>query len=699
MKTKMDGTVRRYVSGSLRAGLFILIVGMGVAAAGDTHTWKGGIGSWDDETQWTNGVPLADGDVIIAKGTVTLASASADLASFEMKGGVLVFTGLEARVSALEVAITNGTVTHVANSAIATNIDGTWDVDGRVYFSCSNFTLKAPGIVNADMRGYRSVGTWAKGYGPGGGGGGVSSGSKGAGGGGHGSAGIRADGGGLGGAVNGDAWNPGPGSAGGSGSSAGGFGGGQVRIEASNGLVTLNGTITANGGNAAGRGGGGSGGGVYIGCRVLAGSNGLVQANAGELSSNGGPGGSGRIAIVYDPAAQSAAPKHRVRFSAKRAPTPNSTYGYSDIGTLAIPDQSLFDGAWIPHTGSLISPSFSSWTVETLAVINGWLRFPVPPSTFALTVTNTLSIAGSEGRLQISRPEIQCGVLSLTSSASLYLYPKATNGAIDGLDYGGIVIVSNALSLATNCWIYPSAVSTNGGGILFRVGSMDVASNAGFNANGLGFMRAWRDTNTYAAYGPGKGASVNGSGSGAGHGGRGGRALDTATRGVVYDDPLRPAIPGSGGGTKNNNASAGGMGGGLVRIESYGLVRMDGTLSADGQDGQNYGGGGSGGGIFVKCGAFSGAASGRLSAEGGSRDQTGDGGGGGGRIAVWYGPWTSGEITAERLVNYGTNAPASFSGLFNVLPGAGYTNDAESGTMCFVEVLRQGASGCLILIR
>jgi hypothetical protein len=693
---------RRFGGGfqSIPAGFWrgaLLLLSMVVTASAVTNTWTG-TGDWfADTANWSEGVvPQPGDDVVIQSGSVTLTNDTLLLNAFTQKGGTLTFSNIAAVVRAGDVVITNGTVTHVVNSATTTNESALWPVDGRVYFACTNnFLLKAPGIINVTNKGYRSVSTWTKGYGPGGGGAGVLSTSKGGGGGGHGSAGIRADSGGAGGVANDDANNPAyPGSAGGSGSASGGFGGGLVRIEATNGTVIVSGTITANGGNAAGRGGGGSGGGVYIGCRVLAGTNGIIQANAGELNSNGGPGGSGRIAISFDPSAQAAAPKPRITLSVKRAVTPNATYGYSDIGTLSITDSALFDGGWMPHTGALVCPAFTNWTVDVLHVTNGWIRFPLPPSVFALTVSNTLTVSGSSGVLQISRPGIRCGSLILTNGASLYLYPKATNSAPDEPDYGGIVVVSNAMTLTPGSWVYPNAVSTNGGGMLFRVGSLDVATNAGFNADNLGFMRAWRDTTTYGAYGTGKGSSVNGSGSGAGYGGRGGRSLDTSGRGIVYGDPLRPMLPGSGGGTKNNNPSSGGMGGGLVRIEASGAVTLNGT---NGQDGQNYGGGGSGGGIFVKCQSFSGADTGTLNAKGGNRDQTNDGGGGGGRIAVWYGPWTSGEIPPERLVDHGTNRPVTFLGSHSVIPGSSYTNDAENGTVRYVEVL--AVKGSLILFR
>ena len=702
---RFGGGVQSIPAGFWR-GALLLLLSMAVTASAVTNTWTG-TGDWfADTANWSEGVvPEPGDDVVILSGSVTLTNDTLLLNAFTQKGGTLTFSNIAAVVRAGDVVITNGTVTHVVNSATTTNESALWPIDGRVYFVCTNnFLLKAPGIINVTNKGYRSVSTWTKGYGPGGGGAGVSSGSKGGGGGGHGSAGVGADSGGAGGGTNDNATDPSyPGSAGGSAARVGGFGGGLVRIEATNGTVIVSGTINADGGDAAtstGRGGGGAGGGIYIGCRVLAGTNGLITADAGEHNSNGGPGGSGRIAISFNPSAQAAAPKPRVTVSVKRSATAQSTSGaYSDIGTFSITDASLLDGGWMPHTGDLICPVFTNWAVDVLNISNGWLRFPVPPEMFVLTVTNAMTISGSGGRLQIRRPQIQCDSLTLTSSASLYLYPKATNSAPEEPDYGGIVVVSNAMTLAPGCWIYPNAVSTNGGGMLFRVGSLDVAATAGFNANDLGFLRAYRvDPTTYAAYGPGKGTSATGFGSGAGHGGRGGRSLNTASRGGIYDDPLRPMLPGSGGGTKNNNNSMGGMGGGLVRIEASGAVTLNGTLTVNGQDGQNYGGGGSGGSIFVKCLSFSGASTGRLFAEGGGGCYTNDGAGGGGMVAVWYGPWNSGEIPPERLVDRGTNRPAAFLGSESVICGTqSYTTDAEDGTVHYVEVL--ALKGSLILFR
>ena len=693
---------RRFGGGGLSflAGFWrgaLLLLSTALTASAVTHTWNGTAGYWSDDAKWTNGLPVAGGDVVIAGGTVTLASASADLSSVVMRGGMLVFSNLDACVRSVEVAITNGTVTHVVNSATTTNLDGTWAVDGRVYFACSNFTLLAPGKIDTDAKGYRSVNTWTKGYGPSGGGPGDSGTAKGAGGGGHGSAGVAGSSG-AGGVANDSATEPiYPGSAGGSAAKLGGFGGGLVRIEATN-SVTISGTIMANGGNAVlntGRGGGGAGGGVTIGCRVLAGTNGLISANAGERADNGGPGGSGRIAIRFDPVAQAAAPKPRIALSVKRSTTFQTTsLYYSDIGSLSITDISLFDGSWMPHTGNLVCPAFTNWTVDVLHITNGWIRFPNLASVFPLTVSNALTISGNNGILQIYKPDLRCGSLSLTNGASLYVYSQATNATVG--DYGALVSVENDMIVGTNCWVYPASSSTNGGSPLFRMVNLHVAANGGFNADGLGYLRGAHNGVSYsAAYGPGRGPANIYGGGGGGYGGRGGSVLN-GSGGVTNGVPLQPLSPGSGGGGQNDNNSAGGSGGGLVRIEASGSVTLDGKLTANGQTGGAYGGGGSGGGIFVKCNSFAGAGTGRLWAEGGNKGQTSDGAGGGGRIAVWYGAWNSGDIPPERVVE--TNRPAAFLGSESVICGpVSYTNDAGNGTVRYVEVL--ALKGSLFLFR
>ncbi len=84
---------------------------------------------------------------------------------------------------------------------------------------------------------------------------------------------------------------------GGSSSYAGGAGGGVVRLDVSEGLVHLAGSIHADGGDSSH--GAGAGGSVWLAAAELNG-NGLIAANGGSSESyRGGGGGGGRIAVLY----------------------------------------------------------------------------------------------------------------------------------------------------------------------------------------------------------------------------------------------------------------------------------------------------------------------------------------------------------------------------------------------------------------
>jgi hypothetical protein len=165
---------------------------------------------------------------------------------------------------------------------------------------------------NADQRGYDGSppGFNGKGYGPGGGWSRTSS-ARGGGAGYGGAGGPGSYSGCAGGVAYGDsnapAW-PGSGGGGGIDVSYGGKGGGAIWIEAPQGSVTLQGTLTADGqaGGTQYDAGGGSGGGIYITCWTFKGhSTAALRARGGRGASRyvapnwlaGGCGGGGRIAV------------------------------------------------------------------------------------------------------------------------------------------------------------------------------------------------------------------------------------------------------------------------------------------------------------------------------------------------------------------------------------------------------------------
>ncbi|MBK7677462.1 MAG: hypothetical protein IPJ27_23445 [Candidatus Accumulibacter sp.] len=167
--------------------------------------------------------------------------------------------------------------------------------------------------------------------------------------------------------------------------------------------------------------------------------------------------------------------------------------------------------------------------------------------------------------------------------------------------------------------------------------SVDGRGHAGASGPGAG-----------QSYGAGQGSAYAGGGA---HGGGGGDA--TVAGGTGYGSLLQPAELGSGGGTAswNSGGSAGriyeygGAGGGIVRLDVGGALKVDGVISANGlvgEYGSAYwgsswtGGGGAGGSIDITVGWLGGA--GAITANGGSAGSAGaGGGGGGGRIALEYG--------------------------------------------------------------
>jgi hypothetical protein len=135
--------------------------------------------------------------------------------------------------------------------------------------------------------------------------------------------------------------------------------------------------------------------------------------------------------------------------------------------------------------------------------------------------------------------------------------------------------------------------------------------------------------------GTGHGIFANGSGgSGGGHGGLGSVGISTPlTGGLTYDSINSPEVAGSGGGSLI--PTAGSAGGGVIQLTVNGILKVNGTLTANGGDAITAGaGGGSGGAISITAGGISG--NGRISADGGDGDIFTSGGGGGGRIALTF---------------------------------------------------------------
>jgi len=142
--------------------------------------------------------------------------------------------------------------------------------------------------------------------------------------------------------------------------------GGAIRIQA-DGLVLVNGVITANGGAyppGYGNSQAGSGGSIFIACHTLAGTNsganGVISANGG----NGG-GGGGRIAVNYTNVVPGAA---TIRFSVDGGGT--GPWALATSGRCISPTPTCWarpDAHRPDH-----HPGFTNWSLTSLTVSNGW---------------------------------------------------------------------------------------------------------------------------------------------------------------------------------------------------------------------------------------------------------------------------------------------------------------------------------------
>jgi hypothetical protein len=706
--------MKRLRTGATAATFGLLLATAANIAPAATCTWTGTAGNWNDTNRWTSATVPTAGDYVAitnAGAFVTLSNQTEWLDTLLLSNSAtLFFTNYDTNTTVC-LRATNvfvyGTVTQAVNTATTTNSLGEWPVNSRIYFACSNFTLGTPGRINGNGGGFGAPNSALDGYGPGGG----KYNSSRPGGGGYGGRGGAGGGGGAGGTPYGSATNPvQPGSGGGyqSGNLCG-AGGGLVRVEAS-GRVTVNGVVTMNGSAGAGGGSGGSGGGVYISCSTLAGS-GSIAANGGNGGGgdvNTGGGGGGRIAVVYDPTAQSEVmPQPTIAFSANPSVTSYNTT-QPRPGTLYLSDGSFFPypvslGCQIanPMSTSCVLPSltvtndslliFPTGTVLQIAgnlLVSGKGGIEIPYGSLSVGSNATFGSAASpfgsvirlspSGALSIgSNLTLNTGPLSVygdttnlaalsiggdcvvTNGAKLYLYCGTTNTVTT--DYSGLVAATGDMTVASSSWIYPSSHVTNGGSALFRMRHLTLLSGGGFNADGLGYGSP---SVVARGYGPGGGGYTANRGGGGGYGGVGGIAESTAgTGGPTCGSSNAPLDPGSGGGSHGSGGNAGGVGGGLVRIEAVGTVTIAGSITANGA-GTGAGGGGSGGGVFIRCQTTAGA--GTISANGGNGLNNSGfiaGNGGGGRVALT--DW----------------ANDTFSGAITVNPGSGSGNAGATGTI------------------
>jgi hypothetical protein len=539
---------------------------------------------------------------------------------------------------------------HSFNSLIVTN-SGLVTHSQSVYNTVTNMvdlTIAGDVIVRSGS----AIDVSGKGYGSASGPGKGTAGSYG-GGAGYGASGGNGQGGSSGGLAYGSLVEPvDVGSGGGTGyyGEAGGAGGGAARLVVV-GTLQVDGSILANGTvGVTGQwpsGGGGSGGSINLSVGTLSG-NGTVKANGGNggtsTSGSSGGGGGGHVAVYYTSSA----------YAGLWQAYGGSGYQRGGSGTIylkatadSMPQLILDDGA----TGSSALTTVSSVSqVPWLTVLGGAnVRFT--------------DLSGIAGNLAASNSTVVFDLLQ-SVGGNVNLSNSTVTCATGVTVSAGMVLASNAVltlnytnAIGQSVGLYSGAVLTHSGGqtngmLLSVVGDMSVDVYSAVDVSGRGYG---------ADSGPGAAASVyQKSGGGAGHGGTGGASTDAAG-GSAYDSISDPRLVGSGGGSATYGGGAGGAGGGAVRLLVRGTLTVDGSIRANGFNGQYGGvyesGGGSGGTINLQVGTFSGAGSGLVQAKGGSAPNQSShqgGGGSGGRVAVYY-----------------TNAN-NYIGLWQAYGGSGY---------------------------
>ncbi|KPJ84760.1 hypothetical protein AMJ57_05520, partial [Parcubacteria bacterium SG8_24] len=666
---------------------------------------------------------------VSASTSMTIAAASTWTATTDFSIGSGTSISITQRTVDLEFDIPDGDDQTWDNVTIAVNAQGGLVIDDAIDIALTNGTdinasvdwtnltglsLASGTTITADERGCIDFDTDNHGYGPNSsnvctydtaGAGQGTTGAAAAGGGGYGGAGGDGDDF-PGGIYYGS--NTAPvlmGSSGGSSyGNAGGRGGGYVRIDVS-GTFTHNGTITANGGdgtylpsNLYRSSGGGSGGGIYVTTGVMAGTTGTFEAKGGDSGDgpqdDGGGGAGGRVAITYTSGTFSFDSTDFVMTGGSGHDT-----GQPGLkGTVYVRDTTNND-VWVYHGFMYDDTDWSAhdWTIDTSATNQYCTTAAVSPSVTAsadLSVGGTLSCSPSgltsfsfSGGSSFAVSSGMTITMTTTGSSLDFNIPAATSVTLDSftltgslrgdftIDDAATMTVSGTSTITSNVhWTNLAGLSLGSGTTI----DADEKGCSDSTGDSHGYGPNTSNVCTYNTGGAGLGNTGVGGSGGGGNGGAGGDGTDYAGGSVNTDNSnTAPTLYGASGGT--SYGVAGGIGGGVVRLDITGTFTHNGTIRADGGDGDwrpnnlyRASGGGSGGSIYVTTGTFSGtfgsfSVAGGLGAIGGGTPGGHDdgGSGGGGRVAV----------------HYATDSSSFLSGLTaaGVAPGGAAQDSGEAG--------------------
>ena len=563
-------------------------------------------------------------------------------------------------------------------------------IDGNVQLNASALTIANGGTVHADAKGFAaSAGT------------GVGTGNSG---GGHGGAGASYFTG-TGGTTYGSHIEPiTHGSGGMQSSGLAGAGGGAIKIFVTN-TLTVNGELRANGGTGTtaywGSGGnasgGGAGGSIWISTSSLLGSGSIFTrgGNGGNNSHtgsgalrDGGAGGGGRIAIYSSnsfPGTTSVAGGSWPGAATQGTLFLGNITNYCDVGSFAgdctiSSAKSINNGdSWsisgnltvtgtgsITHanpsdvaslsvggtltmeSGALIDSHFSTLSAGTSFVMNGSSSLEgnittlTAPSVTLRTLTGNVATWSSVSGVTWSGTFT--GAVTTLTIGGNWTVSGTHTGSITTVSVGGNAVISGTRTGDINSLAVTGSITVSGtnNGNLPNVtaNSMTINNGAFISANGYGFAS-------------GSGTGTGTTNAGAGHGGAGSPGF-SGSGGAAYGSQAEPITAGAGGA---NGVTAGGAGGGIIKIFTTSTLSVNGILRANGMAGSNNGssnstagGGGAGGSIWLQSAGMSGTGS--ILAQGGNggdatRTGNRDGGaGGGGRIAIYSSNSFGGTVSA-----------------------------------------------------
>ena len=349
-------------------------------------------------------------------------------------------------------------------------------------------------------------------------------------------------------------------------------------------------------------------------------------SGGGPTDHNGVSGGSGGGAVVFNVAGTL-----RVdgSLTADGVASPNVQYGGGAGGSVWINAGTLTGSGLIAARGGI-----GGVTEGGGGGGGGRIALYLSQNTFAGTVSAVGGVGYQNGGAGTIYTKLAAGTYGLVlvdnaGNAGLTRLNSGTwpAGLVFDLTLSGAAIVKpDAPQTFRNLLLTNGAVvthdQTQAGFHWTCLGDAWVASNAGFNVDGMGYT---------TARGPGYGTnSVYGYGSGGGHGGGGAVSYNggysVAPGGITYGSSREPVTLGSGGG-----GGTGASGGGAVRLSVNGTLHLDGTFSANGLLSSSTSGSGAGGSLWITADSLAG--NGSISASGGGTAPYGAAGGGG-RIAI-----------------------------------------------------------------